>query len=287
MGKMKRRKYQKTEVISAGAATNRYVTGQPVSTFLQNAAPNDSGEMEVLECIKLRRAISLGVGRRFGIRYKTTPIPDEILNKILEAGRWAPSELNSQPVEFVVVKDPTMRHDLLQLTIDTLGSTPDRNQLFLKNIRETYDAPLWVVVVSDREKREITPYSSNAFHALHSDAALAAAVNIALAARAFGIGCTYLTFPDPILAKKMLGIPATMDVATFLPLGYPTAWPDPTWRCPPDGRRPLSDMVHYEKFDEDKWQQYRPKIGDWTTRGSGAANAKDVALEKLLKAYQQ
>jgi nitroreductase len=258
--------------------------------------PGVIGKMEALECIKCRRAISIDVWEHYKIRYKDTPVPDEILNKILDAGRWAPSELNIQPVEFVVVKDPIMLHDLRQLTMDSQyprfytdrTSWPSGNPpQFVEELMETYNAPVWIVVISDREKREITPYSSNAFHSLASDAAWAAATNIALAARAFGIGSTYLTFPDPILAKKALRIPETMDIAVFMPLGYPTAWPDPAWRSSSDGRRPLSDMVHYEKFDEDKWQKYRREVVDWTNNGYGAANTKDVALDRLLKNNQK
>ena len=47
-------------------------------------------------------------------RYKSEPVPDEVLEKILEAARQAPSAGNSQPWEFVVVKDPENRKKGLQ-----------------------------------------------------------------------------------------------------------------------------------------------------------------------------
>jgi len=62
--------------------------------------------MDVLECIKNRRSVSV---------YKDTPVPDGVLEKILDAGRWAPSGANSQPVEFVVVKKNESREKIRKL----------------------------------------------------------------------------------------------------------------------------------------------------------------------------
>ena len=49
-----------------------------------------------LELVQKRRSIR---------RFKSDQIPDEYVDKIIEAGRWAPSGFNLQPWEFVVVKE--------------------------------------------------------------------------------------------------------------------------------------------------------------------------------------
>ena len=55
------------------------------------------------------------IRRRSSIRkLKPDPIPDEYINKILEAGRWAMSGANSQPWEYIVVKDPQVKKDLFR-----------------------------------------------------------------------------------------------------------------------------------------------------------------------------
>ena len=54
----------------------------------------------LLELVKTRRSIR---------RFKPEPVPDEYINRIIEAARWAPSGFNSQPWEFVVVKKPELR----------------------------------------------------------------------------------------------------------------------------------------------------------------------------------
>ena len=55
------------------------------------------------------------IRRRSSIRkLKPDPIPEDSINKILEAGRWAMSGANSQPWEYIVVKDPQVKKDLFR-----------------------------------------------------------------------------------------------------------------------------------------------------------------------------
>ena len=63
--------------------------------------------MEVFEAIKNRRSIR---------KYQEKDIPDEIIDKILEAGRWAPSGFNYQPWKFAVIKDKELKAKLGELT---------------------------------------------------------------------------------------------------------------------------------------------------------------------------
>src|ERR687888_2560977 len=53
--------------------------------------------------------------RRMSIRdLRPDPIPDAYIDKVLEAGRWAMSGANSQPWEYIVVKDPKVKKDLFR-----------------------------------------------------------------------------------------------------------------------------------------------------------------------------
>ncbi|MBI4332574.1 MAG: nitroreductase family protein, partial [Chloroflexi bacterium] len=47
--------------------------------------------------------------RRSCRKFRPDPIPDEWVEKILEAGRWAMSGANGQPWEFIVINDPSIR----------------------------------------------------------------------------------------------------------------------------------------------------------------------------------
>ncbi len=55
-------------------------------------------------------------GRRSVRKYADRPVPDELVEQILEAGRWAPSGLNNQPWRFVVVREPGLRSRLAGFT---------------------------------------------------------------------------------------------------------------------------------------------------------------------------
>ena len=58
-----------------------------------------------LQLVKSRRTIR---------RFKSDPVPDELIGKVIEAGRWAPSGFNMQPWEFVVIKDKKLKDSIVQ-----------------------------------------------------------------------------------------------------------------------------------------------------------------------------
>ena len=84
--------------------------------------------MELLEAIKTRRAIR---------RFKKDPVSPEMIEKMLEAARWAPSSINCQPWEFIVVTDPEIKKRMSRAFV--IGP-------FLN------EAPLAIVVAVDRLK---------------------------------------------------------------------------------------------------------------------------------------
>src|SRR5512140_2585589 len=53
-------------------------------------------------------------GRKSIRRFKQTPVPDEDIRKILDAGRWAPSANNTQPWSFIVIKDRTVLKNMAE-----------------------------------------------------------------------------------------------------------------------------------------------------------------------------
>lgn len=171
----------------------------------------------VLEAIRNRRSI---------IRFETTPIEEEKIQTILEAGRWAPSVLNRQPWRFIIVKDPTIKEALSEIA----------PTLFKKGMRE---APLCLAVTVDPNEE---PY-----HFIEDGAA--ATQNMALAAYSLGLGSCWIgifrlegekgTSEEKI--KKILEIPKTHRVIALLPIGVPKYFEEKT-------RKPLSQLVYQNKF---------------------------------------
>ena len=69
--------------------------------------------MELYDVIKKRKSVR---------KYKTDPIPEDVLNRILDAGRMAPSAKNIQPWHFVVIREPEMKKKVAEAC---------RNQFFI------------------------------------------------------------------------------------------------------------------------------------------------------------
>lgn len=75
-------------------------------------------------------------------KYISKPVPEAVLDKILEAGLYAPTGLNNQKVVMVAVTDKATRDTLSRMNAEILGSTAD----------PFYNAPCVVVVLSDPER---------------------------------------------------------------------------------------------------------------------------------------
>ena len=63
--------------------------------------------MDIFELIKTRRSIRTFTNR---------PVPDEVIERIIEAGTWAPSGMNNQPWKFAVIKDSELKKAVSGLT---------------------------------------------------------------------------------------------------------------------------------------------------------------------------
>jgi nitroreductase len=167
-------------------------------------------------------------GRRSVIRFTEQAVTDDELSAILEAGRWAPSYINSQPWEFLVVRDAKTRGRLGEI---------------LRRITVAWQgfagAPASIVVMADpaRDPRHL------------AEDGAAAAQNMCLAAHSLGLATFWAglhAVPETKGSaesdlKAVLGIPPGMQLVAVLPVGHP-AYEATT------SRRPLSEIVHMETY---------------------------------------
>lgn len=155
--------------------------------------------MEFYEVLKKRRSIRL---------YKDTPVPDEALERILEAIQNAPTACNRQPFKFFIVKDPVIR--------ERLAGTYRED--WLKT------APIIVAAASD---------ASAAWRRREGDSIADADTAIAmehfvLAAAAEGLGTCWICAFERAKANAALGLTDTaLNVFAISPLGYAKADPVP------------------------------------------------------------
>jgi nitroreductase len=175
----------------------------------QYCAESSELSMNTFTCIRTRREIR---------EYLDKPIPEEILQKILEAGRLAPSSKNSQPWLFIVIRN---KDTLRKIS----GLTPTGVHIA--------KAPLAIAILMDCAK---LPEIDGA----------RATQNMVLAAWDLGIGACWVAnfYEDGV--KDLLGAPQRMKLVTVMPFGYP-AEPKTNRK---KNRKPLQEMVHYERFED-------------------------------------
>jgi len=170
--------------------------------------------MDIHALIRARRSVRA---------YQNRPLSDEVLARLLEAARWAPSARNLQPYRFVVVRDEDRRQALARAA---------NEQLFIAG------APVVIAAVSLEPERvmscEVPTYPV--------DVAIAVD-HLTLAAAAEGLGTCWIGAFQQAAVKEILGVPDTCKVVILLPVGYPAD--EPGERI----RKPLEELVCREQFE--------------------------------------
>ena len=206
--------------------------------------------------------------RRRSIRqFKPDPIPDETVEKILEAARWAMSGANGQPWEFIVVDDKdtkaklaAVRNEAQQLTIAMERSrVSEMRQPRYREIEHTVpksilgDAPVIIVVCGDPRTAQASVLTRLCDRRWIVDENVAATTQIIhLAAAACGLGSQWVTIDRfcEELMKPILGIPPIIRVFSMVPIGYPAYEPKLPYR------RELKEIVHYGRYEMTKYRSH-------------------------------
>jgi nitroreductase len=165
---------------------------------------------EVLKAIRNRRTVR---------RFKSNPVDEEMLQMILEAGRWAPSFSNLQPWKFIVIRDSALK---------TALDKEARKSVLHLGINQ---APVVILVCVDRR---IDP-----LHAIEAGAA--AAQNMTLAAHSLGLGAGWIGIwgtEAETSIQQLLKLPETVRAVSLLPIGVPDESPE-------GHRKPLEDFTQF------------------------------------------
>jgi nitroreductase len=150
--------------------------------------------MDFTELIKSRESI-----RSYD---PSKPVPEEVLRRILEAGRLALSAANRQPWKFLVISSPVM----------------------LEKVRGCYgrewfhDAPHVVAVVGLKDQAWVR--SHDGYNAVETDAAIAM-THIILAAENEDVGACWIANYDPAKLREALDLSGNEEIFGITPLGYP------------------------------------------------------------------
>ena len=162
------------------------------------------------------------IEKRYSVRaYKSTPVEDEKLERLLETARLAPTAANRQPFRLIV--------------IPTKGREEELRRIYG---REWFtQAPLVIgicaIPAEGWSRRDGKNYAE-------VDATIAFD-HLILAAHDLGLGTCWIAAFDPAAAKEILGLSEGEEPVAFTPLGYPAD----EWR--PKKRRPLQELVKHLK----------------------------------------
>jgi len=159
---------------------------------------------------------------RYSVRaYKNDPVPDEILNRILDAARIAPTAGNRQPFRIIV--------------IHTAGRQEELNRIYG---REWFtQAPLVLAICAVTDEAWVRKFDEKCYSFV--DAAIVFD-HLILAATDLGLGTCWIAAFDPVAAREVLALPEGVEPVAFTPLGYIADAAKPKQRKEPEA------LIKYE-----------------------------------------
>lgn len=210
-----------------------------------------------IELVKKRRSIR---------NFKSDPIPDEHINKIIKAARWSPSGFNMQPWEFVVVKNQELKDSIAKYV-------QDHTKLIweMEATRESWqgpkpegplppmgfvNAPVFILLFGDTRTRAGLPmihrYSDENWNRTFISTLASAFLYMHLAATTLDLASQWVSVvTQPVVRsqiKQFLGIPLELQIYDMMALGYPAMAPKPKMM------RTEEEVIHYDYCGEDDFR---------------------------------
>ncbi|KPK72498.1 nitroreductase [candidate division WOR_3 bacterium SM23_60] len=171
--------------------------------------------MEFYEVLKQRKSIR---------KYKPDPVSDDILNRILEAGRGAPSAKNIQPWHFIVVRNQKTKEQLIDAC---------RGQRFIAQAD---------VILCGCSSEKIAWGRMGGYMSAFAIDLTIAFEHMILAAANEGLATCWIGAFEEKKVKKILNVPDDVRVVALTPIGYAAE------EAKDRGRKPLAEIVSYEKY---------------------------------------
>jgi len=165
--------------------------------------------LDIIEEIRSRRSVR---------RFTSEPVSDELIDRILEAGRWAPSGLNNQPWRFAVVKDRELITEISKLT--------------------QYDT----VVRGAQVLLPVFIATEKIYHREKDIQGIGACLqNMLLEIHSLGLGAVWLgeIIRSNALLKQLLGLVNDLELMAVIALGWPAEKPRTT------KRKTLKELIVY------------------------------------------
>ena len=175
-------------------------------------------------------------------RLRTDPIPDEVLQRVLQAACWAPTGGNQQPWKVIVVRRSDLKQKLADLYAPEWARfavgynkrmeamEPDEKARFARTLvagdylaDHLAEAPVILMFCADFKRMAVTDAKLDRISLVGGGSVYPPVQNLMLACVAEGLGCTLTTLHclrEPEV-KEALGIPDDWATAAMIPIGYP------------------------------------------------------------------
>jgi len=198
--------------------------------------------MDVFEAIEARRSVR---------KYRDKPVSDDVVEKLLESARIAPSSSNTQSWKFKVVTDLETRRKLKELAYGQkfveqapvviaccldFEAFAERGKRSLELVRSGVRPSLEMILRSVRGKKD-KEYELERVVINGAINVSIAAEHIVLAAQALGLGTCWVRAFNAPAVEQLLGIPEGLSALVLLTVGYPVEAPAPR------PRKPLSEIL--------------------------------------------
>jgi len=189
-------------------------------------------------------------GRRSVKEYLPKEVSNEVLSRILEASRWAPSAHNAQPWRFIMIQNSATKQRLAEAMASRWNHDMSRScvpkeqreSLVKASVERFENAPIVIIACLTMENMDEYPDErrKKIEYIMAVQSVAAAIENMLLVAHGEGLGSCW--FCGPLfcqdVVRAILKIPQHVDPQALITLGYPANKPTP----PP--RKPLEEIVH-------------------------------------------
>jgi 5,6-dimethylbenzimidazole synthase len=205
-----------------------------------------------------KRGVYRAIYERRDVRaqFLPTPVPAQILGRILDAAHHAPSVGFMQPWDFIVIEDPGVRravHDNFERANRSAANVyggEQREAYSRMKLAGILDAPVNLCVTCDHERPLGSGVGRQTDRATDLYSTVCAVQNLWLAARAESLGVGWVSILDLEELKALLGIPAAHTPVAYLCIGYVSEFrPRPDleesgW----EHRQPLPSLLHFDRW---------------------------------------
>lgn len=213
----------------------------------------------LFELLKNRRTIR---------RYKSDRIPDEYVNRIIEAARLAPSGFNTQPWEFVIIKKMELKDEIVKLVSDYRSShyplmekrreswQKDRFTIRRGGALDWSNAPVFILILGDTRTKAGLPmvvrFHDKKCQSIFTSSLANAFLCMHLAATSLGLASQWISGVQvPFVQasiRELIGIPVELEIYDMMAVGYGAS------KVRAKFLRSQEEMTHYDDCGEEDFR---------------------------------